>query len=92
MELQAKFNAAGNAAGGGAGASHETSEKKGSGSDNMKVEIFAYGHKRKSMLCADSLAEAVKLHREFGVNAIGTGVAHVLQPFDIHEDYQEAIY
>jgi hypothetical protein len=87
MEMQAKFNAAGNVAGGGAGASHKDKESKGSGTDKIKVEIFAYGHERKSALCADSMAEAVKLAREFGVNAIGTGVAHILQPFDIHEDY-----
>lgn len=87
MKMQAKFNAAGNAAGGGVGATHDEKTKKGSGSDKIKVEIFAYGHKRKSMLCADSLEEAVKLHRDFGVDAVGTGVAHVLQPFDIHPDY-----
>jgi hypothetical protein len=40
-----------------------------------------------SAINADTLQEAAALHRDFGLNIGGTGIALVLQPYSSHHDY-----
>jgi len=49
----------------------------------MKLEINAFGHKSMQNLNADTLEEAINLHRVFGIDSVGTGVALILQPYDV---------
>jgi hypothetical protein len=46
--------------------------------ENITVEVYAIGHEKGTQIVADTLEEAIDLHRNFTSSIVGTGTSVVL--------------